>query len=143
MATILPFVVFVVACVGLYGIAQLLTWPHPTLPETRMLPSESGTRWIPTTPLPGSVRNWFSGFCKRVLVWRRGNDEQSPLVVMANFSDFVSEGGITSGEYRVPNWPATPPGKRWHEITQDRLVDPAWVGREPVFPWEAKVYTLV
>ena len=68
MATILPFVVFVVACVGIYGIA-LLTWPHPTLPETRKLPSESGTRRIPTTPLPGTVRNWFSGFCKRVLVW--------------------------------------------------------------------------
>ena len=80
---------------------------------------------------------------KRVLVWRRGNDLQTPVIVVANFSDFVSEGGATSGEYRIPNWPATPPGKRWHEITQDRLVEPEWVGQEPVFAWEAKVYTLI
>ena len=79
---------------------------------------------------------------KRVLVWRRGNDTQTPAVVIANFSDFVSDGGL-AGEYRVPNWPATPPGKRWREITQDRLVAPEFVGREPLFSWEAKVYTLV
>ena len=79
---------------------------------------------------------------KRVLVWCRGNDTQTPAVVIANFSDFVSDGGL-AGEYRVPNWPATPPGKRWREITQDRLVAPEFVGREPLFSWEAKVYTLV
>jgi pullulanase/glycogen debranching enzyme len=79
---------------------------------------------------------------KRVLVWRRGNDAQAPVIVLANFSDFVSDGGI-SGEYRVPNWPDTPSGMRWHEITQDRLVAPGSVGREPIFSWEAKVYTLV
>src|SRR6266566_860252 len=79
---------------------------------------------------------------KRVLVWRRGNDTQTPAVVIANFSDFVSDGGL-AGEYRVPNWPATPPGKRWREITQDRLVAHEFVGREPLFSWEAKVYTLV
>ncbi len=79
---------------------------------------------------------------KRVLVWQRGNNQQPPVIVVANFSDFVSDGGI-SGEYRVPNWPATPPGKRWHEITQDRLVAPESVGREPIFSWEAKVYALV
>jgi len=76
-----------------------------------------------------------------VLVWRRGNDTQTPVVVIANFSDFVSDGGL-AGEYRVPNWPATP-GKRWREITQDRLVAPEFVGREPLFSWEAKAYTLV
>ena len=79
---------------------------------------------------------------KRVLVWRRGNNTQAPVIVVANFSDFVSDGGL-AGEYRVPNWPATPPGKRWREITQDRLVAPEFVGREPLFSWEAKVYTLV
>ena len=79
---------------------------------------------------------------KRVLVWSRGNNQQSPVVVVANFSDFVSDGGL-SGEYRVPNWPATPLGMRWHEITQDRLVAPESVGREPIFSWEAKVYTLI
>jgi pullulanase len=81
---------------------------------------------------------------KRVVVWRRGGDGQTPVVIVANFSDFVSEQALTpEGEYRVPNWPATPPGKRWREVTQDRLVAPEFVGREPVFPWEAKVYTLV
>jgi pullulanase len=82
---------------------------------------------------------------KRVVVWSRGGgDSQTPVVVVANFSDFVSEHALTpEGEYRVPNWPATPPGKRWREVTQDRLVAPEFVGREPVFAWEAKVYTLV
>jgi pullulanase len=79
---------------------------------------------------------------KRVLVWRRGADAQTPVVVIANFSDFMSDGGL-AGEYRVPEWPGTPPGKRWRELTQDRFVPPENVGREPVFPWEAKVYTLV
>lgn len=81
----------------------------------------------------------FNG--KRVLVWRRGNDAQAPVLVVANFSDFVSDGGL-AGEYRVPNWPATPPGRHWREITMDRVVAPEWVGREPLFAWEAKVYTL-
>jgi 1,4-alpha-glucan branching enzyme len=79
---------------------------------------------------------------KRVLVWRRGGDAQTPVVAVANFSDFASEGGL-AGEYRVPKWPTTPPGKRWREVTQDRLVAPGSVGREPLFPWEAKVYTLI
>jgi hypothetical protein len=45
-------------------------------------------------------------------------------------------------EYVVPHWPLTPPGKSWREITQDREVPHEWVGREPIFPWEAKVYAL-
>jgi hypothetical protein len=61
--------------------------------------------------------------------------------VVANFSDFASAGGV-NGEYRVPNWPATPANRRWREVTQDRLVAPDQVGREPIFSWEAKVYTL-
>lgn len=40
-------------------------------------------------------------------------------------------------------WHATPAGKRWREITQERDVPPQKVGREPIFPWEAKVYALV
>ena len=43
----------------------------------------------------------------------------------------------------MPNWPATPPGRRWREVTQDRDVPREWVGREPIFPWEAKVYAAV
>ena len=82
---------------------------------------------------------------KRVLVWRRGqpgSDEQ--VVVVANFSDFVTaNAGSPSAEYRVPNWPATPNGKRWREITQERDVPPEWVGREAISAWEAKVYALV
>ena len=47
-----------------------------------------------------------------------------------------------SGATMLPFW-ATPTGKRWREITQEREVPQEWIGREPVFPWEAKVYTLV
>ncbi len=77
---------------------------------------------------------------KRVLVWRRGGPSQKPVVVVANFSDF---GTAPGGEYRVHNWPATPAGAKWQEITQPHEVPPDWVGREPLYPWEAKVYTLV
>lgn len=82
---------------------------------------------------------------KRVVAWRRGAaGSRSQVVVVANFSDFVTAtaGGPTA-EYRVPNWPATPPGMRWREITQERDVPGEWVGREPIFGWEAKVYALV
>src|SRR5262249_21204532 len=67
---------------------------------------------------------------KRVVVWRRGtpgSDRQ--VVVVANFSDFDS-GQAGSNEYRVPNWPATPAGKRWREITQERDIPSDWVARE-------------
>lgn len=80
---------------------------------------------------------------KRVVVWRRGkagSDKQ--VVVVANFSDFDS-GRAASDEYRVPNWPAIPIGKKWREITQERDVPAAWVAREAIYPWEAKVYALV
>jgi pullulanase len=81
---------------------------------------------------------------KRVLAWRRGRpDSDRPVVVVANFSDFVTADASSGhAEYRVNNWPATPPGGRWREITQDRDVPPEWVAREPIFPWEAKVYTV-
>ena len=45
-------------------------------------------------------------------------------------------------EYVVPGWPATPAGEQWREVTQDRDRAAEWVGREPLFPWEAKVYAL-
>ncbi len=82
----------------------------------------------------------FSG--KRVLAWRRGGSVSDPVVVVANFSDFGTDTTRPSAEYRVANWPATPAGRRWREVTQDRDVPPEWVGREPIFAWEAKVYTL-
>ena len=81
---------------------------------------------------------------KRVLVWRRGPPgSASQVVVVANFSDFgTANADSRRAEYRVPNWPATPAGKTWREITQAREVPAEWVGREPIFPWEAKVYAL-
>jgi len=82
---------------------------------------------------------------KRVLCWRRGQPgSDSQVVVVANFSDFVTANAFDGkAEYRVPNWPATPQGKKWREITQERDVPSDWVAREPIFPWEAKVYALV
>ncbi|HTP30053.1 MAG TPA: hypothetical protein VMK12_30895, partial [Anaeromyxobacteraceae bacterium] len=76
---------------------------------------------------------------KRVLAWRRGRPADVPVIVLANFSDF---GSAPLTDYRVPTWPGTPTGKKWVEITQQRDVNPAFVGREAIFPWEAKVYTL-
>jgi pullulanase len=81
---------------------------------------------------------------KRVLAWRRGRPGiDHPVVVVANFSDFETARPFApASEYRVPNWPTTPTGMHWREITQDRDVPSEWVGREPIFPWEAKVYAL-
>jgi pullulanase len=82
---------------------------------------------------------------KRVLAWRRGLPNSDKIVVVvANFSEFCTPDPFNpKSEYRVNNWPATPPGKHWREITQERGVPQEWIGREPIFPWEAKVYTLV
>lgn len=82
---------------------------------------------------------------KRVICWRRGQPNTDQLVVVvANFSDYGTTNPHDSrAEYRVPNWSATSPIKKWCEITQQRDVPLAWVAREPIFPWEAKVYTLV
>jgi pullulanase len=81
---------------------------------------------------------------KRVLVWKRGRDGVDlPVVVVANFSDWgTDDPGNPSAEYVVPNWPGTPAGQRWREITGDRIVAATRVGREALFPWEAKVYAL-
>ena len=71
---------------------------------------------------------------KRVIVWVRGAGGMDPVVVLANFSDFVSvDDGATPAEYVVPGWPAAPAGKQWREVTQVRMVPPDWIGREPDF----------
>lgn len=77
---------------------------------------------------------------KRVIAWRRGGaNAPAPVIVLANFSDFASAPG---SDYVVPTWPGpAPTGKKWIEVTQARGVDAASVGREAIFPWEAKVYT--
>jgi pullulanase len=80
---------------------------------------------------------------KRVLAWKRGYGEQI-VVVVANFSDYATPNPDSpDAEYIIPNFPATPMGRRWREITQNREVPVEWIGREPIYPWEAKVYELV
>ena len=79
---------------------------------------------------------------KQVVAWRRGRPaDDQVVVVVANFSDFTTP-PCPSAEYVVHNWPTTPPGKKWREISQDRDVPSDWVGREPIFAQEAKVYAL-
>jgi pullulanase len=81
---------------------------------------------------------------KRVIVWKRGRDGiDDPVVVVANFSDWGTADPMNpASEYVVPGWPPTPAGKQWREVTQDRAVAAGRVGREALFPWEAKVYAL-
>jgi len=76
---------------------------------------------------------------KRVLVWQRGL-RRDPVVVVANFSDFGSAGGL-GGQYFIPNFPRR--DAEWFEVSQSdqhRRVAPGAIGNEPLFPWEAKVY---
>jgi pullulanase len=79
---------------------------------------------------------------KRVLVWKRGADED-PVVVVANFSDYTTPNALSPGaEYFVPNWPNTPAGRHWFEATQSRHVKTGRHNRESIFAWEAKIYHL-
>ncbi|MGA1876329.1 MAG: alpha-amylase family glycosyl hydrolase [bacterium] len=82
---------------------------------------------------------------KRVLAWRRGLPQSSDqVVVVANFSDWgTSDPFNPRSEYIVHNWPGTPQGKSWKEISLNRTVSSDMIGREPLFPWEAKVYATV
>lgn len=76
---------------------------------------------------------------RRIAAWVRGKPGVQDLVVVAaNFSGCYTPGP----EYVIRNWPATPPGKKWREITQVRDVPEYWAGREPLYPWEAKVYEM-
>jgi pullulanase len=79
---------------------------------------------------------------KRVMAWVRGTPGSLTMVVIiANFSDYMTpKAHESSAEYVINNWPQLPEGKRWHEVTQNRKVPREWAGREPIFPWEAKVY---
>ena len=79
---------------------------------------------------------------KRLLAWHRGGSGDEPVVVVANFSDWGSANPTDPNtEYRVPNWPGLAAGQDWYEVIRDRIVPAAWVGREPIYPWDAKVYT--
>lgn len=80
---------------------------------------------------------------KQVVVWQRGTGRDRVLI-LANFSDYGTPDPFNpASEYVVPHWTPTPPGYHWQEVTQNRPVAPEFVGRESIFPWEAKVYYLV
>ncbi|CAK7219837.1 hypothetical protein SCUCBS95973_003956 [Sporothrix curviconia] len=73
----------------------------------------------------------------RIMAWQRGGGEGTqPVVVVANFSDENTPGP----DYNVPNWPDQSVSG-WREVTQNQDVPSEYVGREPLFAWEAKVYT--
>jgi pullulanase len=79
---------------------------------------------------------------KRVLAWQRGvAGSDNLVVVVANFSDYGTPGGL-NGEYVVSNWPGISAGKKWREVPQNRDVPIQQAGREPILPWEAKVYAV-
>jgi pullulanase len=79
---------------------------------------------------------------KRVLVWKRGTSD--PVVVVANFSEYTTPFAPgPNTEYFVPNWPDTPPGRHWLEVTQNRHLTDSRPDKDSVFAWEAKVYHLV
>jgi 1,4-alpha-glucan branching enzyme len=76
---------------------------------------------------------------RRIAVWQRGVGPDL-VVVVANFSDFVSDGGL-AGQYVIPGWPTDIGDRAWFEVSQNDAPRPAPnAGREPLFPWEAKVY---
>jgi glycosidase len=101
-------------------IAQRTT--HPAL-------GVNDTKWLHMDFTPG----------RRILVWQRGSDA-NPVIVVANFSDFQTDNPFNGvSEYVVPDWPGRA-SFSWREISQGRDVPTGWVGREPVFAWEAKVY---
>jgi pullulanase len=79
---------------------------------------------------------------KQVIAWQRGEaGDPGTAIVLANFSDFESASGA---DYVVSTWPGpAAAGRKWRDVSQGRDVDPAWVGREAIFPWEAKVYMQV
>jgi len=87
------------------------------------------TKWLHGDFTPG----------RRVMAWQRGGDD-NPVVVVANFSDFQTDDPFNPhSEYVVANWPR-PSDFDWREVSQGRDVPNGWIGRESLFPWEAKVY---
>ena len=80
---------------------------------------------------------------KRAIAWQRGRGNELVLVV-ANFSDYATPNPDNlEAAYVVAGWPETPPGKGWHEVLTDRAIPPEQAGKEPIGPWDAKVYALV
>jgi pullulanase len=76
---------------------------------------------------------------RRIIAWVRGNpNRQDLVVVLANFSAESTPGN----EYVVRNWPGTPEGRSWREVVENQSVPADRVGREPLSPWDAKVYEM-
>ncbi|QDS71939.1 hypothetical protein FKW77_000758 [Venturia effusa] len=72
----------------------------------------------------------------KIYAWQRGRAGQPPVVVVANLSDNDTNGT----EYNIPNFPEKDRND-WREVAFNRTVAPGWAGREPIYHWEAKVYT--
>lgn len=74
----------------------------------------------------------------KIIAWQRGGfaDGHAPVVVVANFSDEDTPGF----DYFIEDWPERDRND-WREVTQNEDVPSEWVGRQPLFHWEAKVYT--
>jgi glycosidase len=99
------------------------------LRTTHLALGVNDTKWLHADFTPG----------RRILVWQRG-DDRNPVVVVANFSGFETKDPFSDdAEYVVPNWPRRSEFL-WRDVSQARDIPPEWVGREPLFPWEAKVY---
>ena len=84
---------------------------------------------------------------RRVMAWVRGTPgSPDQVVVVANFSAWgTADPTNPVAEYRVNNWPQLPSHRKWREITGHpggRDVPARWAGREPLYPWEAKVYAM-
>jgi pullulanase len=71
-----------------------------------------------------------------IMAWTRGGAGSPPVVVVANFSGSDTQGS----EYVVNNWPDRD-ATGWREVTANRDVPAEWVGREPLYHWEVKIYT--
>jgi pullulanase len=91
--------------------------------------------------------HWDHSGNRQIVAWTRGGEDGLPVLVVANFSDVKPEGE----KYEVTGWQNLPSKKdektvKWREVTQGsegslgRSVPADWIGREPLFPWEAKVY---
>ncbi len=76
---------------------------------------------------------------RKVVVWQR-NYQKEKVIVVANFSDYVTPLAFEpQSEYYIPKFPKLKKGQVCFEITQNREVTEK-IGRESIFPWEAKVY---
>lgn len=73
---------------------------------------------------------------RKIYAWQRGRTGQPPVVVVANFSENDTNGT----EYDIPNFPEKDRSD-WREVAFNRSVNQGWAGREPLYHWEAKVYT--